>query len=105
MRLEQVMAYQPSEADGQLAGVSTEDFSDSHPGVVVTDAFGDEPEEAKSSRMSLAEHFGAFPWESHHEHRVAVDHAHYEEGDLRQLTANTGQGVTEVHLRFARRLG
>ncbi len=104
MRFEQVMTYQPSEADRQLAGVRPEDFSNGHPGVIVTDAFGREAEEAKGGHMSFEECFGAFPREGHHEHSVAVDHAHDEKGDLRQLPANTGQGVAEVHLGFARRL-
>ncbi len=54
--------------------------------------------------MSFKERFGAFTRKGHHEHRVAMDHAHYEEGDLRQMSANAGQGVAKVHLGFARRL-
>ena len=104
MWFEQVMTHQPSEANRQLAGVRAEDFGDRHPGVVITDASGREAEEAKGGRMSLTERFCAFAREGHHEHRIAMDHAHYEESDLRQLSANAGQRVAEVHLGFARRL-
>ena len=105
MGIEQVVAYQPGEVYRQLAGMSPEDFSDGHLGIVVTDAFGRKTKEAKGCHMSFEECFGAFAGEGHHEHRVAMDHAHYEEGDLRQSPANAGQGVAKVHLSFARRLG